>query len=111
VGGLGHTVLFGLGGVLVEVMKDVTLSLAPVTSGEAVRMVRGLRGVALLQGARGRPGVDLCRVEELICRVSRLVIDCPAVVELDLNPVIARPRGEPTLAVDVRIRIAGRESA
>lgn len=109
VSGLGHTVVFGLGGVLVEVLKDVACALAPVTSEEAARMVRGLRGEKVLLGTRGRPGVDLSRLEELICRVSRLVTDLPEVVELDLNPVIAAPGRGTTMAVDVRVRVARRE--
>lgn len=109
--GLGHTVVFGLGGVLVEVLRDVAFALAPVTREDAARMVRAIRGAKLLEGTRGRPGADRVRLEELICRVSRLVIDCPEVVELDLNPVLARPEGELALAVDVRVRVARREES
>lgn len=105
VAGLGHTVAFGLGGILVEVMKDVVFGLAPLSAQEAARMLGAIRGGALIEGTRGKPGADRAALVDLMLRVSRLVEDIPEVRELDLNPVIARPEGEPSLAVDVRARV------
>jgi acetyltransferase len=107
--GMGHTVVFGLGGIHVEALRDVALGLAPVSAAAASRMVRSIRAARLLDGSRGRRGVDRAELEGLVSRVSRLVTDLPEVIELDLNPVIARPEGERALAVDVRVRV--RESA
>ncbi len=104
VANLGHTVAFGLGGILVEAMNDVVFSLAPLSPCDAKRMVGSLRGAALLEPARGKPGADRAALADLLLRVSRLVTDIPEVRELDLNPVIARPKGEAPLAVDVRVR-------
>jgi acyl-CoA synthetase (NDP forming) len=98
--------MFGLGGIFVEVMKDVVFGLAPLGRAEAARMVRAIKGHPLLAGVRGQPGVDLPALEELLLRVSRLCADFPEIVELDLNPVIAYPAGTAPAAVDVRAKIA-----
>ncbi len=103
--GLGPLVMFGLGGIFVEVMKDVTFSLAPLTRPEARAMIEETRACSILEGVRGEPGVDLAAVEDLLCRVSRLVADFPAIVELDLNPVLTYPSGTPPVAVDVRVKV------
>jgi acetyltransferase len=100
---LGHSVAFGLGGVLVEVFKDVRFGLAPLSSDEADRMIRSIKSFPLLQGARGRAPVDLNALRDLLERVGRLVADFPKILELDLNPVIASERG--VVAVDVRVRV------
>lgn len=110
-GEVGHTILFGLGGIFVEALRDVSLGLTPVTKLEARRIVRSIRGFPILAGSRGRRGADLARLEDLILRVSRLVTDLPEVAELDLNPVIARGVGESALAVDVRVRVAAPEGS
>ncbi|MFG2874759.1 acetate--CoA ligase family protein [Streptomyces sp. NPDC048337] len=97
----GKVVAFGLGGVLVEVLKDVTFRLAPVTSEEAVGMLDSIRAAEILRGVRGAPAVDRWALAEQIRRVSRLVADFPEIAEVDLNPVIATPDGAP--AADIRI--------
>jgi len=101
--GLGSLVMFGLGGIFVEVMKDVAFSVAPLSIPEAREMMREIKGFSLLEGTRGETGIDLAAVEEMLLRVSRLVADHPSIVEMDLNPVFARPDG--ATAVDVRIRV------
>jgi acetate---CoA ligase (ADP-forming) len=101
--GLGKLVMFGLGGIFVEVMKDVSFSVAPLSRPEAREMIREIKGYPLLEGTRGEAGVDLESVEDLLLRVSRLVVDHPSIMEMDLNPVFARPDG--VNAVDVRIRV------
>ncbi|WP_030560844.1 acetate--CoA ligase family protein [Streptomyces aureocirculatus] len=105
----GKVVAFGLGGVLVEVLKDVTFRLAPVDADEAVSMLDSIRAAEVLRGVRGAPGVDRWALAEQICRVSRLVTDFPEIAEVDLNPVVATPQG--ALAADVRVILADRVPA
>jgi len=103
--GLGSLVLFGLGGVFVEVMKDVAAAVAPLSRPEAQELMGLIRGRAVLEGLRGEEGIDMAALEDLLLRVSRLAADAPEIVEMDLNPVFAYPAGAPPSAVDVRIRI------
>ncbi len=102
--GLGSLVIFGLGGIFVEVMKDVAFSVAPLSRPEAQEMMREIQGFPLLEGTRGEEGVDLAALEDLLLRVSRLAADLPGIAEMDLNPVFAYASG--VSAVDVRIKIA-----
>lgn len=99
----GPLVVFGLGGVAVEVLGDHVTRLAPLTDLDAEEMVDGLRGSALLRGYRGRPGVDVKALVQVLHRVSRLAEDLPEVVELDCNPVICGPDG--AVVVDARLRV------
>jgi acyl-CoA synthetase (NDP forming) len=99
----GPLVVFGLGGVTVEVLADHVSRLAPLTDVDAVEMVTGLRGSALLTGYRGRPAVDVDALVHILHRVSRLAEDMPEIAELDCNPVIATPAG--ALVVDARLRV------
>ncbi len=103
--GLGSLVVFGLGGVFVEVLKDVATAVAPLSRPEAAELMRLVRGFPVLCGARGRPGADLPAIEDLLLRVSRLAADFPEIVEMDLNPVFAYPAGTPPAAVDVRLKV------
>nr|WP_206441247.1 acetate--CoA ligase family protein [Streptomyces boncukensis] len=100
----GKVVAFGLGGTLVEVLKDVTFRLAPVTEAEAESMLDSLRAAEVLRGVRGAPGADRAALAGQLRRVSQLVDDFPEIAEVDLNPVIATPDG--TCAPDVRILLA-----
>lgn len=102
--GLGQLLMFGLGGIFVEVMKDVVVALAPLSRPQAREAVQAIKGYPVLQGIRG-PAVDLTAVEELLVRASRLLADFPAIVEMDLNPVFLYPTGTAPAAVDVRIRV------
>ncbi|MGI0131397.1 MAG: acetate--CoA ligase family protein [Thermoplasmata archaeon] len=99
----GAIVVFGMGGIYVEVLRDVTFRLAPVRPLSARHMVESVKGYPLLRGIRGEPGGDLEALAEAIERVSQLATELPEVVELDLNPVIVRPAGEGVVAVDARI--------
>jgi len=103
--GLGSLLMFGLGGIFVEVMKDVVFSVAPVSRPQAREMISGIKGLPLLEGVRGEAGVDLGALEDLLTRVSRLAADFPAITEMDLNPVFAYPEGTAPAAVDVRIKV------
>ncbi len=101
--GLGHLVMFGLGGIYVEALKDVVFKIAPVTRVEAQEMLGAIKTAALLDGLRGEKGVDKPAVVDLILRVSQLLIEHPEILEMDLNPVMAFEQG--VFAVDGRIRI------
>jgi len=100
---LGHLVMFGLGGIYVEVLKDVVFKVAPVTRLEAEEMLAGIKTAALLDGVRGDAGIDREAVIRLLQRVSQLLTDLPMIQEMDLNPIMAFTNG--AFAVDGRIRI------
>jgi acyl-CoA synthetase (NDP forming) len=102
-GAFGHAVLCGSGGILVELLRDTAVRLAPVSARDAAAMVAELRGVRLLRGFRGSPVLDEAALAEMLLRISELVEACPDVVELDVNPVIVTERG--AVAVDARIRL------
>jgi len=104
-GTVGSLVMFGLGGIFVEAVRDVRFGLAPLTDAKADRLIRGLRYGKLLAGFRGAPPVDAARLRDLLLRVGRLVADHPRIAELDLNPVLAFADGARTKAVDVRIKL------
>jgi len=97
----GKLVAFGLGGVLVEVLKDVTFRLAPATQDDALSMLDGIAAAQILKGVRGAEPVDRTALAAVIEKVSQLVCDFPEIAELDLNPVFATNRG--ATAADVRI--------
>jgi acetyl coenzyme A synthetase (ADP forming)-like protein len=99
----GKLVAFGLGGVLVEVLKDVTFRLAPATRDDALSMLDGIQAAEMLKGVRGGEAVDREALASIIERVSQLVSDFPEISEVDLNPVFATPSG--ATAVDVRILV------
>ncbi|HYT53146.1 MAG TPA: GNAT family N-acetyltransferase [Verrucomicrobiae bacterium] len=102
----GPLIGFGLGGIHVEILKDVCFRVAPITDRDAAEMVRSIKGYRLLEGYRGHPPADIAAIEDLLLRVARLVEEVPEIAELDLNPVIALPPGRGCQIVDARIRIA-----
>jgi len=101
----GPILMFGLGGVFVEVFRDVTFGLAPITASQASRMVRGIRSIELLQGARGTEPGDLAGIEVALRRLGQLVADFDRIAELDVNPLIVGPVGQGCAVADVRIRL------
>jgi len=101
--GLGHLIMFGMGGIYVEVLKDVVFDITPVSESEARDMISSIKMAPLLQGARGEKGVDQKALVEIIQRLSQLVTDLNDIKEMDLNPVIAYEDG--VFAVDARISI------
>ena len=107
----GHVVMFGLGGIAVEVLGDVRFEMLPVTPSKARRMVDGIRGVKLLREFRGQPAVDRAQLEDVIVRVGRLVSDHPRIVELDVNPYVAHHEPGSSGVIDVRIRLESRNGA
>ena len=103
--GLGSLVMFGLGGIFVEVMKDVSAAVAPLSRPEADELVQAIQGFEVLSGARGQEPVDLSALSEMLVRVSLLAADFPEIVEMDLNPIFAYPAGTAPVAVDVRLKV------
>jgi acyl-CoA synthetase (NDP forming) len=101
----GPVVLFGLGGVTAELLRDVSLRVAPLTDRDAEEMVREIRGFPLLEGFRGAPAANVASLVDLLHRVSRLATDLEEIAELDLNPVVALPGEAPCVALDARVRL------
>ena len=99
----GHMILFGLGGIFIEVLKDVQTSLAPVTSVEAGEMIRNLKSYKIIQGVRGQEGVNEPAFVDAIVRLSALCLHAPEIAEMDINPLLGNAKG--VVAVDARIRI------
>ncbi|GHU68241.1 acetyl-CoA synthetase [Bacteroidia bacterium] len=99
----GHIVLCGLGGIFVEIFKDVASGLAPLATEEALSMIRSLRGYKVFQGARGQKGIDEWQFANIIVRLSALLRFATEIKELDINPLLATDHG--IIAVDARIRV------
>ncbi len=102
---LGRMLAFGLGGIHVEILKDVIFRLHPLTVADAHDMVEAVRGKALFEGARGKPPVDKGELVEILLRLSQMLTDNPEIAELDLNPFLAGYEGEGSCALDMRCRI------
>lgn len=102
----GPLIMFGLGGVYVELFRDVAFRVAPFSRAEARRMVAETRAGQLLAGLRGRPPADVDAVVEVIVRVAQMALDHPQIEEIDINPLIAYPAGQGVLAVDARMVVA-----
>ena len=102
----GPMLMFGLGGIFVEVMKDVTFHLAPITADEAMQMLKGTRSYALLKGARGQSPVDLDAIASALQRISQLATDYPEITELDINPFIVGPVGTEAYVADARLTLS-----
>ena len=99
----GPMLMFGLGGIYVEVLKDVTFRIAPLSRQEAQEMVSEIRSYHLLQGIRGERPSDTDAIVDCILRISQLVTDFPEIVELDVNPLLVREAGAGAVAVDMRL--------
>jgi acyl-CoA synthetase (NDP forming) len=97
----GAVVLVGLGGVYAEILDDVAVALAPVGEDEAERLLNSLRGAPLLAGARGRPRLDVSAAAQAVAAVSRAAAACPAVAELEVNPLLVLPEG--AVGLDARV--------
>lgn len=99
----GPIVIAGLGGIFLEVFKDTSIRLAPVTRNEAADMLRRLQAYRVLQGARGKAEADMDALCDIICRVSHLLASKPEIAEIDLNPVIVHEAGKGVSVVDCRV--------
>ena len=100
---LGPLIMFGLGGIFVELFKDVIFGLAPLCRNDAVRMIRAIKGYKLFTGFRGRPKADVEEVEKLLIRLSSLVVNHPEIAELDINPLLVHPEGKGATVADCRM--------
>jgi len=103
----GALLMFGLGGIYVEVFRDVTFRIAPIRELSAQHMIEGIKGIKLLRGFRGEPPSDVEAIETSLTRLSQLVTDFPEIEEMDINPLIVLPAGSGARVVDARILIAG----
>jgi len=101
----GPMMMFGMGGIYVEVLKDVSFYLAPLTAGEARQMLISTRTYGLLKGARGQEGLDIDAIAEGLQRLSQLVTEFPQIQEMDINPYVVGSVGTRPIAVDARIRV------
>ncbi len=101
----GPLVMFGLGGIYVETLKDVTFVVPPLTDVDAREVLRQIRGYKLLEGVRGEPPVDFEALADALERFSRLIEDLPQIAEIEVNPFLAFPRGQTSRAVDARVRL------
>jgi len=101
----GPIVMFGLGGTLVEAIKDVTFRLAPMRVASAENMIRSIKTFNVLEGIRGNPPSDLAAIRDCILRVSTLVADHPEISELDINPLIVYPDGRGAVVADCRVML------
>jgi acetyltransferase len=99
--------MFGLGGIFVEVMKDVTFHIAPITEQEAMLMLESTRSYALLKGVRGQASVDLAAIATGLQRISQLATEFPQITEMDINPFIVGEIGTDSVAADARITLTG----
>lgn len=105
----GHTILFGLGGIFVEVLKDVAFRIAPLEERDAREMIREIKGYRVLTGQRGFPPADQDAIVNVILCASRLVTETPEIDQMDLNPTMVYEHG--ALVVDARMLLSNRSSA
>jgi acetyl coenzyme A synthetase (ADP forming)-like protein len=103
----GPVVMFGLGGIYVEALKDVSFRIAPVSRKAASQMVEEIKAFKLLKGVRGEDPSDIDSIIDIILKVSQLVTDFPEIMEMDINPLFVKKQGEGSIAGDARIRIGG----
>jgi len=101
----GPILMFGLGGIYVEVFRDVTFRLAPIRELGAQRMVESIKAGQILRGVRGRPPADVEALLECIERLSQLAVEIPEIAELDINPLMVLPAGQGAAVVDARLRL------
>ncbi len=99
----GPVVMFGLGGIWVEVLKDVSFRLAPLERVDAEEMIQEIKGFPVLQGLRGKPKADLSALVDMLLRAGRLLSDFPEIAEMDINPIFVFEEGKGAKAVDARI--------
>jgi len=101
----GHMIMFGLGGIYVEILKDVSFRIAPITRKNAQEMIDEIKSIKLLKGTRGEKPSDIDSIIDVILKISQLVTDFPDIIEMDINPLFVKEEGKGSIAGDVRIRI------
>ncbi len=102
----GPLIAVGMGGIYVEVLRDVAFRLAPVSRQEVAEQIRSIKTFPLLRGVRGEQPADIAAAEEVVLRVSQLVTDFPEIVEMDINPLVVHNQGEGAIVLDARIILA-----
>jgi acetyltransferase len=101
----GAVLMFGLGGIFVEILKDITFRIAPLGCKDADEMIAGIKAFPLLNGARGRTPRDIGSIANVLLRLSQLASDCPQIQELDINPLIVLNAGEGCFVADAKIML------
>jgi acyl-CoA synthetase (NDP forming) len=101
----GPMLMFGLGGIYVEVLKDVAFRIAPIDRREANSMITEIRSFPLLRGVRGEEPADIPSIADSLVKLSHLVTDFPEIIEMDINPLMVMPSGKGAVAVDCRISV------
>lgn len=99
----GQVLIFGMGGIFAELLKDISVRMTPIGEEAAAEMINEIQGAAILNGFRGMPPCDLQAVARCIARVSRLLDDHPEIVNLDINPLVALEKGRGCIIVDAKI--------
>ena len=107
----GALLMFGIGGIFVEVFQDVVFRLAPIGRNEACRMIRQIKGYKLLEGFRGRPKADIEIIERSLVSLSDMAIEHPEIMELDINPLLIHGQGQGATAADCRIILKASEES
>ena len=100
----GHLIMFGLGGIMVEIMKDVKFRLIPITENDAFDMIKSIKGYKILEGFRGNEGIDINFLAENLMRLSKLIEDFPEIQEMDLNPFVFSNNHQKCKILDSRIK-------
>jgi acetyltransferase len=103
----GHMIMFGMGGIYVEVMKDVSFRIAPLSREDAHEMIRETKSFPLLRGVRGETEADIDAIEKSLLVLSQMASDFPQIIEADINPLLVRNREEGVVAIDARFTIGG----
>ncbi|MCK4591939.1 acetate--CoA ligase family protein [Candidatus Parcubacteria bacterium] len=101
----GHLIMFGMGGIQTEIIKDVSFRLLPIEKSEALRMIKEIKSFKILNGYRGFPKLDIDSIADSIVGLSNLICDHPGIKELDINPLMVKEEGKGCIAVDVRIEV------
>jgi acetyl coenzyme A synthetase (ADP forming)-like protein len=103
----GHMIMFGLGGIYVEVLKDISFRITPLSKEDAHEMVREIKTFPLLRGVRGEAEADIEAIEKSLLILSQMALDFPQIIEADINPLMVKERGEGVVAIDARFTIGG----
>jgi acetyltransferase len=103
----GHMIMFGLGGIYVEVLKDIAFRVTPLSREDAHEMIRETKTFPLLRGVRGETESDIEAIEHSLLILSQMAADFPQIIEADINPLLVRKRGEGVVAIDARFAIGG----
>ncbi len=103
----GHMIMFGLGGIYVEVLKDIAFRITPLSREDAHEMIRETKTFPLLRGVRGEAEADIEAIEHSLMILSQMAVDFPQIIEADINPLLVRKRGEGAVAIDARFAIGG----